>query len=71
MSDYAKYQSEKEQIDFLLDKGFVISKVTENLNGSHVEFTLNQETESLQITTANARKYFSSLLYKDKSEHHK
>jgi hypothetical protein len=58
--------AEREKIDFLLQKGFKITAVTENLSGAFVTFerTENNQTEqeALHILTADARKYFSSVL---------
>jgi len=66
MSSYHEYMAEREKIDFLLQKGFKITAVTENLNGAFVTFERiekNQtEQETLHILTADARKYFSSVL---------
>ncbi|AWD64225.1 MULTISPECIES: hypothetical protein [Priestia] len=66
MSSYHEYMAEREKIDFLLQKGFKITAVTENLSGAFVTFERiekNQtEQETLHILTADARKYFSSLL---------
>ncbi|MGG0336693.1 hypothetical protein [Priestia aryabhattai] len=66
MSSYHEYMAEREKIDFLLQKGFKITAVTENLSGAFVTFERiekNQtEQETLHILTADARKYFSSVL---------
>ncbi|NGY87283.1 hypothetical protein F6Y05_25485 [Bacillus megaterium] len=66
MSSYHEYMAEREKIDFLSQKGFKITAVTENLSGAFVTFERiekNQtEQETLHILTADARKYFSSLL---------
>lgn len=66
MSDYQQFLDERDKIDFLIQKGYRIHAVTEHLNGSSVEFSHPNEpiTETLLIGTANARKYFSSLLMK-------
>ncbi|MGM9928482.1 MAG: hypothetical protein ACI35P_11090 [Bacillus sp. (in: firmicutes)] len=68
MSEYTQYLSERNDIDGLLQKGYVICSVKEDLNGSVVEF-INKETklkEVLIIKNANARKYFSSMLLQQK-----
>jgi hypothetical protein len=68
MSEYPKYLVEREQINFLIQQGFEINQVIENLSGSFVIFK-SKETDDFQqllITTADARKYFSSLLIKSK-----
>ncbi|MBX9970259.1 hypothetical protein ACFW1J_13340 [Priestia aryabhattai] len=66
MSSYHEYMAEREKIDFLLQKGFKITAVKENLSGAFVRFerTENNQTEQemLHILTADARKYFSSVL---------
>ncbi|SDC41686.1 hypothetical protein SAMN04487777_101802 [Priestia aryabhattai B8W22] len=66
MSSYHEYMAEREKIDFLLQKGFKITVVTENLSGAFVTFERiekNQtEQETLHLLTADARKYFSSVL---------
>ncbi|WP_406866555.1 hypothetical protein AB0764_20645 [Priestia megaterium] len=66
MSSYHEYMAEREKIDFLLQKGFKITAVTENLSGAFVTFERTEnnqiEQETLHILTADARKYFSSIL---------
>lgn len=66
MSDHLQYLSERDRIDFLIEKGYEITNVQENLNGALVEFSHNDKMETLQIGTANARKYFSSLVVQQK-----
>lgn len=65
MSDYQEFLSERDKIDFLLQKGFKIEKVTENLSGAFVVFknAENKRSATLHVKTANARKYFSNLLF--------
>ncbi|QHE61393.1 hypothetical protein FHE72_10385 [Rossellomorea vietnamensis] len=65
MSDYQEFLSERDKIDFLLQKGFKIERVTENLSGAFVVFkhTENKRSATLHVKTANARKYFSNLLF--------
>lgn len=38
MSDFVIYEKERAEMDYLLDKGYVITKVNEHLNGAIVEF---------------------------------
>jgi hypothetical protein len=66
MSDYQQYLNERDKLDFFIQKGFRINAVHEHLNGASVEFyhPSSKEKETLLIGTANARKYFSSLLIK-------
>ncbi|MGG1575639.1 hypothetical protein [Fictibacillus sp. NRS-1165] len=67
MSASQEYFEEKEKIDFLLYRGFRVTRVTENLDGAAVEFertgAAGQEKEVLHLQTADARKYFSSILF--------
>jgi hypothetical protein len=64
MSDYQEFLSERDKIDFLIQKGFKIEKIKENLSGAFVLFkhTENKRSATLHVKTANARKYFSNLL---------
>ncbi|BCB03468.1 hypothetical protein [Bacillus sp. KH172YL63] len=64
MSDYQEFLNERDKIDFLLQKGFSIEKVTENLSGAFVVFkhAESKRSATLHVKTANARKYFSTLL---------
>lgn len=64
MSDYQQFLNERDKIDFLIQKGYRINKVIENLDGAYVDFLHPHDKiiQTLQIETANGRKYFSSLL---------
>lgn len=64
MSDYLQYCKEKDKIDYFIQKGYLISQVRENLDGAYVEFSHPKKgkMETVLIGTANARKYFSSIL---------
>jgi len=63
MSDYQQFLQERDRIDFLIEKGYKIKSVVENLSGAILEFEKGTGAcESLQVLTANGRKYFSSLL---------
>ncbi|MEH6996289.1 hypothetical protein V7075_26900 [Neobacillus drentensis] len=66
MSDYQQYLNERDKLDFFIQKGFRINAVHEHLDGASVEFyhPTSNEKETLIIGTANARKYFSSVLIK-------
>ncbi|MDP4170636.1 MAG: hypothetical protein Q8906_08500 [Bacillota bacterium] len=68
MSDYQQFLSEREKIDFLMLKGYRIEKIKEDLNGSYVEFLHPEDRikQTLHVATANGRKYFSSLLIRQK-----
>lgn len=65
MSEYKLFVKEKEQMDALVEAGYLITDITENVNGSFVEFSLGKkETESLHIVTPEGRKYFAVVLIK-------
>jgi hypothetical protein len=66
MSEYQQFLVERNKVDFLMQKGYRISDILENLNGSYVDFIHpdDQSKETLHISTANGRKYFSSILIK-------
>ncbi|MGG4264391.1 hypothetical protein [Peribacillus simplex] len=68
MSEYQDYCLEREQIDLLLERGYRITRVSENLSGAFLDFELiegtKQEWKKLEIKTPEGRKYFSTLLYK-------
>lgn len=67
MSDYQEYLAEKEKIELLINQGYQIEHVTENLSGAFVNFRSNKakELQQLHIKTADARKYFSTILLKN------
>jgi hypothetical protein len=70
MSAYEEFLAEKEQIDYLVQQDYQIKGVIENLSGAFVTFELKNQNEAgtrsrvqlIQITNADARKYFSSLI---------
>ncbi|CAG9606342.1 hypothetical protein [Pseudoneobacillus rhizosphaerae] len=66
MSEYQQFLVERNKVDFLIQKGYLINNILENLNGSYVDFIHpnDQSKETLHISTANGRKYFSSILIK-------
>ena len=65
MSEYQEFLQERDRLDFMVQKGYRIKNVVENLSGAFVEFeNADSETETLQILTPDARKYFSVLLLK-------
>lgn len=72
MSSYEEFLAEREQIDYLVQQGYHIKGVTENLSGAFVEFELKNQSEVgkknrfevLHISNADARKYFSTLIIK-------
>ncbi|WP_391202281.1 hypothetical protein [Psychrobacillus sp. L4] len=62
MSDHLLSLDEMEQVDDYFDKGFKVHSVQENLSGMFVEFKRQEEEITLQIVTAEARKYFAAKL---------
>ncbi|MFL6563166.1 MAG: hypothetical protein ACJ8MO_44600 [Bacillus sp. (in: firmicutes)] len=66
MSDYQQFLAERDKIDFFIQKGYRINGVKEHLNGSTVEFVhpKGNVSETILVGTADARKYFASLLLK-------
>ncbi len=66
MSDYQHYLKEKERINDLIESGYRIKEVIENLSGSFVQFEKEtkgeQDIKELHIVTADARKYFSVMM---------
>ncbi|MFV2048897.1 hypothetical protein KDJ21_024180 [Metabacillus litoralis] len=67
MSEYKEFLLEKEKIDSLLDQGFQIVGVIENVSGAFVTFEKGddgeKEVRQIQLKMAEARKYFSTLLW--------
>lgn len=70
MSEHKKFLQERDRIDFLVQKGYKITNVIENLNGAFVEFenTEEDEKETLHIMTPEGRKYFVVILIKQQKE---
>ncbi|WP_203364302.1 hypothetical protein [Bacillus sp. REN10] len=69
MSSYQEFQAEKQKIDQLYEKGYVITHVHENLSGAFITFERpkgkgNHQSRKikLHILTADGRKYFSNLI---------
>lgn len=63
---YQEFLAERDKIDFLIQKGYSIRAVQENLDGAFVQFERKEkgesQTETLHIRTADGRKYFSAFL---------
>lgn len=63
---YQEFLAERDKIDFLIQKGYRIGAVQENLDGAFVQFEKqeqgNVERETLHIMTPDGRKYFSVFL---------
>ncbi|MGP4062105.1 hypothetical protein [Halobacillus sp. H74] len=68
MSSYREFEAEREKIDFLLEQGYIIKGVTENLSGAFLEFEYQgsdpdrSKREMLHILHPDSRKYFSTIL---------
>lgn len=68
MSDHREFEIEREKIDFLLEQGYIIKGVTENLSGAFVEFEYQgndngkSKKERLHVLHPDSRKYFSTIL---------
>ncbi|MDQ0338229.1 hypothetical protein J2S00_001013 [Caldalkalibacillus uzonensis] len=70
MAESKQFFEEKEKIDALLNQGYSIVNIEENLSGAFVDFELqrtprgNEERRKrLHILTADARKYFSTIVF--------
>lgn len=68
MREHAEFMLEKEKIDALTKDGYEITAVQENLEGAFVQFSNGERQVHLHIESADARKYFSFLLKKQKEE---
>lgn len=62
MKEHDHFLIEKDQIDGLLNDGFSIGGVSENLEGTFVRFQKEAETFTLHLESPDARKYFAFLL---------
>ncbi|WNB93345.1 hypothetical protein [Bacillus sp. NEB1478] len=63
MSDYQEYMLEREKIDFMMEKGYKIKGILENLSGAFVHFEKsNDDAVTIHVKTADGRKYFSNLM---------
>ncbi len=66
MSAFAEYEREKQQIDAILAQGYIIAAIQETLDGALLHFAPSAphtERTQLQILTADARKYVTTLLF--------
>ncbi|MFC5712873.1 hypothetical protein ACFPU1_08775 [Thalassorhabdus alkalitolerans] len=68
MREHEEYMEEKNEIDRLLEEGYTISGVIENLEGAFVNFTKDTDMVQLHIQNSDARKYFSFVLMKQKEQ---
>ncbi|RSD28966.1 hypothetical protein [Mesobacillus subterraneus] len=65
MSEYQDFLQERDRLDFMIQQGYSIKNIIENLSGAFVELENKEgEKETLQILTPDGRKYFSVLLLK-------
>ncbi|KAB2493687.1 hypothetical protein HPB58_04905 [Priestia filamentosa] len=65
MSEYALYKKERKDIDRLIQDGYKITHVLENLSGAFLTFKHSEKAEeNLHILTADARKYFMRYIMK-------
>lgn len=62
MSEYNNFLEEKNKIDHFFDQGYQMQSLFENLSGTFVEFSLNEENVQLQLVTPEGRKYIASKL---------
>lgn len=68
MSEYQDFLNERDKIDYLIQKGYTIKSINENLSGAFVDFQKDDVIETLHILTPEGRKYFSVLLIKQQNE---
>jgi len=68
MTEYQIFLQERDKIDFLLQKGYKMTSVIENLSGAFVDFEGNGQKETLHIITPEGRKYFAVMLIKQQLE---
>ncbi len=67
LNTHLDFLEQKNKIDSLIERGYVIVEVIENLDGSYVTFEkkdANGKRETLHITNANSRRYFSTLIFR-------
>ncbi|RDI45949.1 hypothetical protein [Falsibacillus pallidus] len=65
MSEYKEYIEERNLMDLLLEQGYLLKSVQENLSGAFVEFAkeeAHKDFKKIHVKTANGRKYFSNLI---------
>ncbi|MEW9697604.1 hypothetical protein [Paenibacillus sp. SI8] len=70
MSEYEQFMREKLKLDGYVSQKFRIIRVREDLSGSWLDLEHpGGETASLHLETANARKYFVSILIQQDQDH--
>ncbi|WP_017379687.1 hypothetical protein [Paenisporosarcina sp. TG-14] len=71
MSSSKEYDLEKEKIDFYMNSGYEITKVTESLDGEFIEFEQPENPEDKQklvLYTADGRKYLSTFVFEQQKK---
>ncbi|MGN8646778.1 hypothetical protein ACTNEO_12535 [Gracilibacillus sp. HCP3S3_G5_1] len=63
MNAFNLYVEERKGIDALLNKGYIIIGLKDNLDGAIVFFRKNDVVESLQVNIADTRKYISNVIF--------
>ncbi|WP_379156847.1 hypothetical protein [Paenibacillus sp. sgz5001063] len=66
MSAYAEFDKERQEVDALLQQGYSITGIHEDLDGAKVKFTSSDSAKSsleLLLLTADARKHVTTLLF--------
>ncbi|MFF5994407.1 hypothetical protein AAGS61_06575 [Lysinibacillus sp. KU-BSD001] len=62
MSSHSEVLQEIAQLDVLLAQGYKMKCVYENLSGTFIELQCEADTTTLQLLTADARKYLAVKL---------
>lgn len=74
MSEYQQFLQERDRIDFLIQNGYKMKSIIENLSGAFVNFKKSdnpeaeEKKETLHIVTPEGRKYFSVKLIQQQKE---
>lgn len=69
MSEHAQFILEKQKLDGYVAQQFKIVGVKEDLSGAWLQFEHpGGETATLHLKTANARKYYATLLIRQGQE---
>ncbi|WP_150270129.1 hypothetical protein [Paenibacillus tepidiphilus] len=65
MSAYTEFDQERQEIDELLEQGYRIANIEEDLDGARVKFIRSGPVageQVLQLLTADARKHVTTVL---------
>ncbi|OPH62039.1 hypothetical protein BC351_02030 [Paenibacillus ferrarius] len=69
MSEYEQFKAEKQKLDEFVAQKFKIVRVKEDLSGAWLDFEHpGGEQAQVHVTTANARKYYATLLIAQETE---